>query len=255
MKKISLLLSSAFLSISVMAAPIKVAVADFFPLGDSNPNNVGKGIFYDIVKRLEDESGVPFDIEILPISRLNILFKEGEVEMSVGFKKQNGELLDTFGCHENILVTQNSSQLTNTSDLKAQKIGFVNKGIYQKLYATKFETDNVYVNSDESLFSMLVRDRIDGFFVSNVVFESFLQYGELSTSVEKKWRDQLKAAIIISESAVGLHISKNIELSEKTKNELIAALNRMREGGDISAIYRKYGVMTEGRCIADQPYS
>ena len=102
-------------------------------------------------------------------------------------------------------------------------------------------------STSESTFRMLVRYRVDGIFVSDVVFNSYRTEGAPFSSIPADWHQRIGNIVQAEKIFVHLCMPK----SSKFQNlipQLSEAIKFGNANGVFERIYRKYGSSTGGRC-------
>lgn len=237
-----------FASLLSSAVEVKTGVQDFFPLGDSKTNAQYPGIFYEALEKIVVNAGHEANMQVLPIPRLNNGADVGSVDVKMGLKTNGVNNAVQLGCHSTIVVQKDGVNITHVDQLNGKRIGFVNNGIFQRLYSKKFGTVNEFVNNDESLFRMTINGRIDGFFISHIVLDSYKRFGIPHARLDMNWQDEMGEPLLISTSPVYFQVSSKSQLSFNTVNELIASAQQLVDQGDIAQIYKQYGIDNGGAC-------
>jgi len=249
-----LLILIALLSASMTnGAPIVAGAPDFFPFGESKAGKTDmKGIFYESLDAILYEQTAPYEVVIRPFPRLTRDVASGLVDFSFGFQAQSTSPLLQIGCHYNILVTRKSVVIKTEEDIDGLRIGFVANGIYQRLYGNKFNTRNELVADDESMFKMLLAGRVDGFFISNVVLESYLKFGIPQAKLPENWKTEIGEPFYLSSSPTFLQISHNSTVPFNEVSQITRIAEKLKVSDVFSDIYKKYGVKGGGICLAGQ---
>ncbi|MCJ8315309.1 MAG: hypothetical protein HRU38_25005 [Saccharospirillaceae bacterium] len=176
------------------------------------------------------------------VYRLNKEFASGLIDISIGFTKKGGQNLFQYSCHHNIFVAIEKSGITN---IRNKRVGFVNAGVYKRIYGNKFNTVNTYINSDESLFKMLIAGRIDGFFISNVVLDAYIKFGVPRAILPEQWQQSILDPVIISSSPVYFQVSQKSDIPYSALNKIQTSAELHSQKGVFDEIYQNYGVQNK----------
>ncbi|MBL6957548.1 MAG: transporter substrate-binding domain-containing protein [Rhodospirillales bacterium] len=228
--------------------PLKFALYDFFPFGARDANGTLSGLFYDLSKAIEFNSGLSFDYSFTPIPRAIRAVSNGQADVTISGGVIKGAVsLGPVGCHQTVVLPRLGAGISKLSDLKGKSVGFVTKGIHYKKFATKFGLQPIQSNTSKSLVRMLLRERIDGFFTSDVVFDAYVQSRKFGAGLPSGWTGKLAPYVVVET------IEPNLFISAKSKHQgqagrLRAAVTAARQDGSFEKIYRKHGSRFGGRC-------
>jgi len=160
---------------------------------------------------------------------------------------KNTEPLGVIGCSRIIMLTSAKSGIKSLGDLDGKNIGFVASGFLDKLYSNKFGLIPHRTRNSQSMIAMLDRNRIDGFFTSDIVADTFETPTIDSAMIEADWRSRLGERIEVRKVPAHLRINKEYG-SRELANRLRSAVAAGKEKGAFSAIFKAYGVLSGGKC-------
>ena len=155
--------------------------------------------------------------------------------------------LGIVSCHTVIVQTRKNSGINSLQDLQGKAIGYVTSGIFQKKYAGKFSEQVEQVASSQSLFNMLVRGRIDGFLITDMVLAAYIKYGIPIADLSIDWRNSLGKVVEIEQLETHLRIS-NKSQSKHLVPTLKNAISVGYKEGKFAQIHKNYGLISGGRC-------
>lgn len=224
---------------------------DFYPLGQLDKNNNFDGLFFDLMTFFENKSSIKVTKYIDSIPRAMRAINEGEYDLIISSAQSKAlrktKSLGVLGCSHLGVVALKSADIKSLADLKDRKIGFVTGGFLLNKFGEKFGLFPVTANHSKSMFRMLLAQRVEGIFVSNLIFDSYLQT-ELPPAISSSQLRRLTGDILVAEvSPIHLRMVKNskfLNLSKRLEDTIVQAL----ESGEIEKIFRKYGIRNGGIC-------
>ena len=159
---------------------------DFYPFGQRKAGKI-IGLFPELMAEIEKLSGIKIATSIEPIlraiksltSRTKDLIISGAT--SPAFRKTIS--LGVIGCNRTIIVTNNKVAVSRLTEFNGKTIDFVAGGFLYKKFGNKFGIVPVQTSTSESMFRMLVRYRVDGIFISDMVFNSYRTEGAPFSSI------------------------------------------------------------------------
>ena len=160
---------------------------------------------------------------------------------------KNTNSLGDIGCSRIIVLTSAKSGIKNLADLEGKNIGFVAGGFLDKLYSKKFGLIPHRTRNGQSMIAMLDRNRIDGFFTSDVVTDAFETSAANSSLIKADWRSRLGHRIEVRKTPILLRITRDYgprDLSDRLRS----AVTEGKRKGAFSAIFKAYGVLSGGKC-------
>jgi ABC-type amino acid transport substrate-binding protein len=190
----------------------KFVTFDFYPFAQFRADKI-IGLFPELMKVIETLSNVSVTITLDPIPRAIRSIATGHNDLiitaasSPAFKQTIS--LGSLGCSRTIVVTNDKSKITRQADLKDKNIGFVTSGYLFKKYGAKFGIVPVQTASSESMFRMLVRYRVDGIFISDLVFDSYRTEGAPFSQIPSNWHQRIGRAVEAGKSSVQLLMPKS----------------------------------------------
>jgi ABC-type amino acid transport substrate-binding protein len=223
---------------------------DFYPFGHKKNGQIS-GLFTDLMAEIEKLSGVNVAKAIEPIPRAIQSIARGEIDLilsgviSPAF--ENTLSLGVVGCHRTNVVTNKKADISSLDDLKNKDMGFVASGFFYKKFGDKYGLNPIQTSSSESMFLMLVHYRVDGIFITDVVFDSYRTEGIPFSSIPPDWRQQIGTIVVAEVIPVHLRMPKNSKfqfLAPKLSKAIMAG----NKNGAFERVYRKYGSSTGGRC-------
>ncbi|MDP7601771.1 MAG: transporter substrate-binding domain-containing protein, partial [Rhodospirillales bacterium] len=213
------------------------------------------GLFPELMAEIEKLSGIKITTSIEPILRAIKSLTSGTKDLiisgvtSPAFRKTIS--LGVIGCNRTIIVTNNKVAVLRLTEFSGKTIGFVAGGFLYKKFGNKFGIVPVQTSTSVSMFRMLVRYRVDGIFVSDVVFNSYRTEGAPFSSIPADWCQRI--GNIAQAEKIFFHL--RMPKSSKFQN-LIPQLSEAIKFGDANGVFRriylKYGSSTSGQC---QPFT
>jgi ABC-type amino acid transport substrate-binding protein len=228
----------------------KFVTFDFYPFAQFRADKI-IGLFPELMNAIETLSGVSVTTTLDPIPRAirSIATSQNDLIItaasSPAFKQTIS--LGSMGCSRTIVVTNDKSQITRQADLKGKNIGFVTSGYLFKKYGDKFGIVPVQTSSSESMFRMLVRYRVDGIFISDLVFGSYRTEGAPFSQIPSNWHQRIGTAVETDKSLVRLIMPKASKFNYLGP-KISEAIKLGNANGQFERIFRKYGSDTGGRC-------
>ncbi len=101
--------------------------------------------------------------------------------------------------------------------------------------------------SSESMFRMLIRHRVDGIFISDIVFSSYRTEGIPFSQIPPDWFNRIGKTVEAEKNAIHLRMPKSSKY-RKLEQKLGEAIKIGNANGKFEYIFRKYGSATGGRC-------
>jgi polar amino acid transport system substrate-binding protein len=228
---------------------------EFYPFGYVEDEKRIAGLLVDIVREIGRRSGVEIELRIAPIPRALKEFTDGNVDLIItGSTRKpfaSAQSLGIVGCHRTVVVPRSASNIKRIADLRGKSIGFARGGIHIRRFGKRFGIDAVPTNSSESMVSMLIRGRIDGFIMSDILYAPYINGDRLEANVKNELQEIVGDVIALEFFPNHLRVSKKSRLG-KVAQALTKALDEARAAGSLEKIYRKYGVVTGGRCPVSQ---
>ncbi len=231
-------------------AQLTFVIYDFYPFGKMENGKI-IGLFPDLIAEVEKISGIKVVLAIEPIPRALKSIAHGEHDFilsgatSPAFK--NTRSLGTVGCNRAIVVTAKKAKLSTLVDLHGRRIGFISNGFLLRKFGNKFGLVAVQTSSGESLFRMLIRNRIDGIFISDIVFDSYRKEGAPFVNFPKDWIQQIGPNIEAEKLVIHLRMI-NKSKHDNAATKIVNAIKIGNKIGAFEAVYRKYGSINGGRC-------
>jgi ABC-type amino acid transport substrate-binding protein len=226
------------------------ALLDFKPFGRRTASGFD-GIFARSMEFIQAESGIDITTKILPIPRSLKAMAGGSAQLiitgAVSGLLKNTDSLGVIGCSRIIVLTSARSGIKTLADLEGKNIGFVASGFLDKLYSKKFGLIPHRTRNSQSMIAMLDRDRIDGFFTSDIVADTFEAPGSGSSLIKANWRSRLGERIEVRKVPAHLRIARDYgprDLSDRLRSAVAAG----NKNGVFSAIFKAYGVLSGGKC-------
>jgi ABC-type amino acid transport substrate-binding protein len=155
--------------------------------------------------------------------------------------------LGVFGCHRTVLLTRKGSEIRTLEEVRGKPIGYVTNALLFKKFGGLHGEIIVQVSNGNSLFLMLVHDRLDGFFVSDIVLDAYIKDGIPIAGLPANWREKLGPTLSLQSAEVHLRMNKeslDVAIAGKLKNAITALKSR----GRFEQIYLRYGSQTHGYC-------
>ncbi len=226
------------------------AVYDFYPFGHRVEGEI-KGLFPSIMRKLEALSGIRFawEIDSIPRATRSVVRGERDLILSGATMPQFKETisLGIVGCNRTVVVTNAKSGISSLADLKGKTIGFVANGFLFRKFGGKYGIVPLETGTSESMFRMLLRNRVDGIFISDIVFDGFRDEGAPFAGIPDDWRDHIGNVVEAEVIAVHLRMAK-ISKFAHLADKLRMAVAKGNETGAFEASYRKYGSTSGGNC-------
>ncbi len=223
---------------------------DFYPFGQKQ-GEIITGLFTEIMAEIEKISGIKVATSIEPIPRAIKSIVSGSKDLiisgatSPAFRKTIS--LGVVGCNRTIIVTNDKVDISSLNELQNKNIGFVASGFLYKKFGKKFGIVPVQTSTSASMFRMLVRYRVDGIFISDMVFNSYRTEGAPFSSIPADWRQRIGNIVQAEKILVHLRMPKNSKFLDLIP-KFSEAIKTGKENGNFERVYRKYGSSTGGQC-------
>jgi len=223
---------------------------DFYPFGQKQAGKI-IGLFPELMAEIEKLSGFKVAKSIDPIPRAIKSLLSGQKDLMItgatspAFRKTIS--LGVIGCSRTNIVTNNKSHISSLSELSGKNIGFVSGGFLFKKFGSKFGIVPVQTSTSESMFRMLVRYRVDGIFISDIVFDSYRTEGAPFSRIPTDWLQRIGSIVQAEKIFIHLRMTKTSTFQELVP-KLREAIKVGHAKGVFDRIYRKYGSSTGGRC-------
>ena len=223
---------------------------DFYPFGQKKAGKIA-GLFPELMTEIEKLSGIKVTTSIEPIPRAIKSLASGNKDLIISgatspvFRKTIS--LGVIGCNTTIIVTNNKTNISSIRDLSGKSIGFVAGGFLYKKFGNKFGIIPVQTGTSESMFRMLVRYRVDGIFISDIVFNSYRTEGAPFSNLPADWRQRLGNIVQAEKILVHLRMPKTSKFQDLIP-KLSKAIEFGKAKGVFERVYRKYGSSTGGQC-------
>lgn len=251
-KIIAALTISAFVATPAWSAEKRPSFVnyDFYPFGHQKDGNVS-GLFADLMGEIEKLSGIEVSKILEPIPRALQSMSRGKFDLILS-GTSSPALKDTISlgilsCHRTNLVTHKKANITSLNDLKGKHIGFIASGFLFKKFGDKHGVVSMETGTSESMFLMLVRNRVGGIYISDIVFDSYRAEGLPFTRVPKDWREQIGPIIEAEVLPVQLRMHKQSEFLHLAP-DLSKAITQGKINSAFEKVYQKYGSTTGGHC-------
>ena len=223
---------------------------DFYPFGHRVEGEI-KGLFPDIMSQIEALSGIRVALEIDSIPRATRSVWRGDRDLILS-GATTPQFKDTIslgivGCNRTVVVTNAKSGISSLDDLEGKTIGFVANGFLFRKFGNKFGIVPVETGTGESMFRMLLRNRVDGIFISDIVFDGFRAEGAPYDGIPDDWRDRIGNVVEAEVIAVHLRMAKSSKF-EHLADKLRRAIVTGNRNGAFDKSYRKYGSSSGGDC-------
>lgn len=230
-----------------------IAIYDFFPFGRLEESGRVTGIFADLARVVEEKSGIELQLRLEPIPRAIRNVVMGHVDLIISGSSSKA-MVDTpavgiLGCHRTVVLTRKNSGISDLASLRDKRVAYVTGGIFKKKFAGSYGEKIEEVGSSQSLFHMLFRDRIDAFFISDVVLAAYVKFGVPVADLPEDWRTVLGPTITAETLHVTLRMSKESSFKALIPR-LRRALDQCNRDGTFEAVYHAYGLQSGGRCEA-----
>jgi len=228
----------------------KFAVYDFYPFGHRVEGEI-RGLFPSIMRKLEALSGIRFawEMDSIPRATRSVIRGDRDLILSGATMPQFKETisLGVVGCNRTVVVTNAKSGISSLADLKGKTIGFVANGFLLRKFGSKYGIVPLETSTSESMFRMLLRNRIDGIFISDIVFDGFRNEGAPYTGIPADWPDHI--GNVVEAEVISVHLrmaktSKFIHLADTLRKAVASGI----QSGAFEGSYRKYGSTSGGGC-------
>jgi len=223
---------------------------DFYPFGQKRAGKI-IGLLPELMTEIEKLSGIKVAKSIEPIPRAIRSLLRGQKDLMItgatspAFRKTIS--IGVIGCSRTNIVTNNKSNISSLGKLSGKNIGFVSGGFLFKKFGSNFGIVPVQTSTSESMFRMLVRYRVDGIFISDIVFDSYRTEGAPFSKIPTDWLQRIGKIVEAEKIQVHLRMSKTSKFQELVPR-LSEAIKVGQAKGIFERIYRKYGSSTGGRC-------
>lgn len=204
-----------------------------------------------MITALEKRSGITVRRYVASIPRAIRGISDGDYDLIISGAKTNAfketTSLAVLGCSRLEVVTRQDADINTLSDLKDRKIGFVTGGFLLKKFGHKFGMRPVLANTSASMIRMLLASRVEGIFISDLIFDTYWLTEIPFSNISPRWR--LQIGNVLEAEVVSVHLrivnrSKFVNLSSR----LTKAAKQAVEDGAVEKVYRKYGIRSGGKC-------
>lgn len=252
-----LLLSQSFFSVA--SPPTRVspalAVIDFYPFGYTARDNSEKGVVFDIVELLEEQSLVTIDEKLMSVPRALRSASLGKNDLLFSYKDEimvpNVEWLGNLGCLVPLAIPNKNSGVKTHEDLNGKKVGFVGLGYFDVRKRNQWNIEPVVLPNNFIMLKMLVRGRLDVMVVNNAVLNAFLADPTVLDDVPTDWIDQLGPPLPLDQFETHISIAKNSPFIGKIP-ALKSAIKTARTQGRFKEIFKRYGSKEGWTCYNDE---
>lgn len=153
------------LTTKVSAACMSAAVIQSKPIGYLDSEGVGRGVHWDFLQAISDETGLCIDNELLPFARVWRSLEVGRHDLAVGFasSERDDKVLKVALIRElrTIVVGSQDINIHHYDDLVGLRIGKTRSTKLNKDFDRDTRLDIIELNDYEQAVTMLMAGRID----------------------------------------------------------------------------------------------
>lgn len=234
-----LIVSPRFTFANTEELALRFAVHDTLPFGYRDTNGVPRGTIVDIAKLISTETGIPINIDLVPVSRVVREMKTGNADLTILLDRANSvDSIEQVGLVENtrtVLTRLRNDKAFDDSHLNEKKfsLGFVRGAFYGKEFDTFLENKKVLpiqlVNAQVGV-DMLLRGRID--------YLASLEISLAHALLSQVKNERIEPVKFFKAYNSALYISSRTKNKETVKDSLAKALVSLNEKGLIHPIHQ-----------------
>lgn len=235
------------------APVLRIGVFEFYPWAVERDGVFDSGITVDIMKELARLSGRRIEPVFLPLARAFREVEEGRVDLILAYKLDSMVPGVTFltpilGCATANIVTHQDAGIHELGDLPGKRVGFVNGGFFHDRYGGQLGVDELALSDNRQMMLMLLRRRIDGFVVNNVIFDAFMKIGApFESDLPTDWRSQIGSVLEMGTLPIAIGVS-NRSRDATAATAIEQALRAGQEDGSFDRVFRKWGSKSGWAC-------
>lgn len=216
--------------------PINFAIGISAPYAYKGEDNRNMGTLVDIGELLSLESGVRFDIYLVPTVRILTELKSGSADFAImpssNALDEVAERVAKISDARIVMIVNKNSAVAELpiTNITNQRVGHIRGVFYEQLF-TEFNLSNrVPLLTVESGIEMLLKGRLD-YLVS---LERTLAYHLKNKDID----ENVEVVSTLREIATYLYVSKKMPGRAKVKQEFNKIIRRLHQQRRIEAIYR-----------------
>lgn len=255
-----LLIAACFLGLPLTGpfraeeAPVlRLGIFEFYPWAVERDGVFETGITVDVMQELARLSGREIEPVFLPLARAFREVEEGRVDLILAYKLDSMVpgvtfLTPVLGCATAIIVTHRDAGIAGFDDLPGKRIGFVNGGYFHDRYRGRLDVAEMALSDNRQMMLMLLRRRIDGFVVNNVIFDAFMEVGApFESDLPADWRARIGTVLEMEPLPITIGVShRSRDTTAATAIE--HALRIGQEDGSFARVFRKWGSKSGWAC-------
>lgn len=247
---LSLLLVAA-VSTHASEAPPVYGVVDWRPLGFQHQGEP-EGLFTDILDLVDASLEQESERVLRPVSRLMREIQGGELDFTILYNaervnRQVRPVLDV-GCLNAMVVSRSATPVKTLADLNGLRVAFPPRGYFAEKFAPALNLEPFEVTKTDLMFRLALRNRVDAFVVTDIVFASFRRGLNPALQVpEERWSDFAPPLPI---EPIRLTVSQSLQSPHQALGDRMAALHeRPAFRAGLEALFDKYGLPGGLNCM------
>ena len=233
---------------------VHAAVLDFFPFGYRDAGGAVVGLSVDLFRSIAEEAGLELDAHLLPVPRALAATTLGEVDILYSYRDsemiKGVEFLGNVGCLTSLVVPRAGFDIRTLYDLSSMRIGYINAGYFAIRYVPNYKMVPFPLPSNETMFRMLIRDRLDGIVLNDAVLFAYKHRQHSEAKLPAGWVKSIGRPFILETLETHVSISLKSKLLNK-KRRIMEAIEVVRRKGLVAKAYKQYGLPHGGSCDVD----
>ncbi len=231
-----------------------ISIMNWHPFGWQDEDGNPRGLEAEIIQKSLYDLGLEATIEVDPVARVIRNLQSGATHFSISYADPimlpNIKFEGMIGCSFSTLVPLKGSEIKTISDIEGKRIGLPKDGYFDKAFTPLYNFEHIEISSNEQLFQMAPRDRLDALVINNIVWDSYRLRAHQEGGFDEGYWDIFDTPIILEEFKLVLafHPDPRFENFAKTLGDYLL---QAYERGDFIPIFEKYGVKNGGVCQSD----
>lgn len=230
---------------------LRAGVLDFYPFGYDGPGDEVLGLSVDLFEIVLERSGMNLQAELLPVPRALSAAARGEVDLLYSYKAEDMiagvDFLGNVGCLTSLIVPRAGVEITSLDEMGDLRIGYVAAGYFAIRFVPRYPMIGFPLPSNETMFRMLVRGKVDAIVVNDGVLFSYLQRNPEEAKLPADWQQLIGKPFVLETLETHISISENSPLYIH-RDRLQSAILETAAAGEVAQIYREWGVPHGGSC-------
>ena len=225
-----------FSSPRIEARPLNLVIMEMEPFGFLTEDRQITGILHGMLKRIAEETGLAYELNLLPFARAIRYIETGQADAVIMFPNEQTEQVAIrvapISLARNIVLGAAGTRYTSLEDLHGKVVANVRGANYDDAFTSETKISKYAVNDYEQGLKMLVNNRLDGIAGT----EGGILY------IAKKLgysRNQFGEPLILNTRQTYLYFSKHTA-DEAIIQQLKAIIDRLREQDTFEKIQSSY---------------